>query len=298
MTMRGMERRERQDAPCPRWLVLLGSALLVLMTTGFLVAGVLSGCAFADGLSVEASAPEDGASKVPTKGEFWVEFDHNVAAVAGNVDCVSLQTASGKKVSSSKWSVELPDEQLEFGLRKHVIIKVKGLDAGKKYRIHLAAGLAAKNGASLGSDTDISFTTAAKGAKAASLAQPEETAAGSGNGNGTGGNSASAGSSGSDSVGTSGDSGKGSAGGSTAGNKEDASSSDSEGSAAGSSSGAGMAPEYVDSDAASGAAEGQDVRGQAVPVAGIVIVVVLALAVIVGWILRWRKANANAPKRK
>lgn len=291
-------------------LAALTAALLAVMILFMFAALAFAGGAFADGLSVSASAPQENATDVPVKGEYWVEFDHNVASVVGNAKCVQLQTAAGKKVASSKWSVELPDEQLEFGLRKYVIIKVKGLDAGKKYRIHLDAGLASRNGATLGADTDISFTTAAKGSKAAALAEPTETAAGSGSGDGTGGGANTAGGESAAGSGKSA-SGKDAASESTSGKdaaskeaansesaagKEEATSSASDGSATDDGEKA------SDADAASSdedaAAQEQAQEPEQTPAGTVALLFVIAIVLVAAWALRLRKAQANAPKRK
>lgn len=284
MAEKDFGKQRRSHVPWSRWLAVGAVVLLVAMAISTFEIGTAVNCAFADGLSVQASAPEDGAADAPTKGEFWIEFDHNVAAVAANADCVTLQTADGKKVPGSKWSVELPDEQLEFGLRKHVIVKVKGLDAGKEYRIHLDAGLASKNGATLGADTDISFATAAKGARAATLAEPQETAAGSGNGNGTG-------------SGTVSSDGEVSA----AGGTDTGSSASSE-----SSSDAGDVDAVIGGDATgkSGAddeddeGDGNQDSNDGVTAPTVVMLFVIAVVLVAALALRLRKANANAPKHK
>ncbi len=288
MAEEDFEKPEHSHAPWSRWLAAGAVVLLVAMAISVFEIGTAVSCAFADGLSVQASAPEDGAVDAPTKGEFWIEFDHNVAAVAANVDCVTLQTANGKKVSGSKWSVELPDEQLEFGLRKHVVVTVKGLDVGTKYQIALAGSLASKNGATLGEDTLISFTTAAKGVKAATLAEPQETAAGSGDGTGTG-------------SGTVSDNGEVSVVGGNAANNNTGSNASSESSNDADDvdaviGGDGIGRSGVD-DENDGSNGNQDSDG-GMTAPTVAMLFVVAVVLVAALALRLRKANANAPKRK
>ncbi len=283
-----MRKTGEGKVPFSRWLLVGFAAVAVAaVTTLSVCVFAFEGNAFADGLSVTASAPEEGSSDAPVKGEFWVEFDHNVAAVAQNKSCVELQTAAGKKVPSSKWSVELPDEQIEFGLRKHVIVKVKGLDAGKEYRIHLDAGLASKNGATLGTSMDISFTTAAKGAKAATLAEPAQAAAGSGNGDGTGGGTAGSAATSSD------------ADGGVAANSTEVTDSDASADGSGSSAASGKADDAdAANDSEDASAQDEPDKSQQVPAGTVAMLFVIAIVLVAAWVLRWRKAQGNAPKRQ
>lgn len=215
--------------------------------------------AYADDLTLTQSAVEDGAQNVPVKGELWLEFNHNVAAVEENASCVTLQTGKGKDVSKSCYKVVLPDAEIEFGLRKCVLIRLKGLEHGTKYRIHVDGALAAKNGSSLGSDVDIEFTTVAKGKKAAALADAPQSDAGSGNGNGDGGSAS----------GSAGDVGSQSADGTVA----------------------------VPDKSMGGQTSADEENAETVPAAAVAAAVVIVLVIVVALVLRVRKANANAPRK-
>ena len=149
--------------------------------------------AFASSPEVIASSPVDGATDVPCEGRMWLQFENNVAAVPGNAELVSLETADGGEVPAERYSVSLPDTEVEFGYRQYIWIDVNGLEPGAEYVIRVLPGITAKNGAASDSETRISFTTAAEGREAAALEDPSQVEGGSGNGDGTGGGKAEAG---------------------------------------------------------------------------------------------------------
>lgn len=181
--MRGMQRLFARIA-----LALTMACCLFL--TG--VAGLFSAVpAYASDLAVVESAPVSDEQNAPVKGRYWVRFTNNVASVEGNAKCVSLRTEDGKKVAASKYAVQLPNVQRDFGYRQYIFIKVKGLDAGKEYRIRIEGELASKNGSTLEQGVEIPFKTAAAGKKAVELAKPESVVGGSGGGGGNGSGGAS-----------------------------------------------------------------------------------------------------------
>ena len=181
--MHGLTNTNTRAAHAAAFGVALALCCLALM----LVGAFGTQRAWADGLSILASAPEANESAAPTSGKYWVQFSNNVVSVASNKKHVTLQTADGKAVSSSKYKVVLPDYELEFGYRQYVYLEIKGLEPNTAYRIHIAKGVTAKNLVNtLSDDVDIPFTTAASGTQAATLAEPTAVAGGSGNGGGTG----------------------------------------------------------------------------------------------------------------
>ena len=166
-------------------------ALITLLMAVVLLAAIVPtfltpAQAFASGLAVEAACPADGATDVPTSGRLWVRFDHNVAAVPENANRVHLIDASGAEVSEERCTVSLPDADADFEYRQYAFLDVDGLDGGTKYTIRIDGNLAAKNGATLGADVTMSFTTVAAGEQPIALANPESVAAGSGGGGGNG----------------------------------------------------------------------------------------------------------------
>lgn len=246
------------SAVCLRRLAVRAFAFVLLLAVVLVTAWAPQlPAAYADDLTLMQSAVEDGAQNVPVKGELWLEFNHNVAAVEENASCVTLQTGKGKNVSKSCYKVVLPDVEIEFGLRKCVLVKLKGLEHGAKYRIHVDGALAAKNGASLGSDVDIEFTTVAKGKKAATLADAPQSDAGSGNGNGNGG-----------------------------GNSGESSADQSAG-------GTITVPDK--SMSSQNSVDGES--SETVPAAAVAVAVVIVLVIAAALVLRVRKANANAPRK-
>ena len=174
--------RHTAKASMPFYAVLLALVLVAVLSS----VAAAPARAFASGLAIQASCPEDGATAIPTSGRLWVRFDHNVAAVAENASRVHLLDASGAQVSEGVCMITLPDADADFGHRQYVFLDVKGLDAGVAYTIHVDGSLAAKNGATLGADADFSFITASVGEQAAALPDPESAAAGSGDGSGGG----------------------------------------------------------------------------------------------------------------
>ena len=255
------------SAACLRRLAVRAFALALLFVFALVAAWAPQlPAAYADDLSLMQSAVEDGAKNVPVKGELWLEFNHNVAAVEENAACVTLQTAKGKSVPKSCYKVVLPDAEIEFGLRKCVLVKLKGLEYSTGYRIHVEGALAAKNGASLGSDVDIEFTTVAKGKKAAALADAPQSDAGSGNGNGDGSGGSASGSS------------AGSAGG------------------AGSQSADGTVT--VPDQSMGSQTSADEENTEATPVVAVVAAVVTVLVIVVALVMRVRKAKANAPIKR
>lgn len=200
MTPRPMEFTPSQDTClAARWHARLsGVAFCMLSLAAFALCLALAllapAPAHASGLSFVASCPEDGATRVPAKGQLWVKYDHNIAAVAANAQLAHVTDAKGRELSSKKCKVSLPDFQTEFGLRQYLLIDVKGLKAGATYHIKVDAGVTAKNGDTCDDAVDIEFTTAKKGEKPIELAEPTKTASGSGTGDGSGSGGGSGGS--------------------------------------------------------------------------------------------------------
>lgn len=143
--------------------------------------------AFASSPEVIASAPADGAQAVPCEGRMWVQFETNVAAVPENATLVVLETSEGAEVSPERYSVSLPDPELEFAYRQYIWIDVSGLDPGAGYVLCVKPGIASKNGVVNDVETRIAFSTAGPGAQPVALADPVAVKGGTGNGDGTGG---------------------------------------------------------------------------------------------------------------
>ena len=230
----------------------------------FAVAMAAPGGACASSPEVVDSAPAEGATAVPCNGRYWVQFENNVAAVEENASLVTLETAEGAQVPRKRYSVSLPDVELEFAYRRCIWVDVKGLERGRSYVICIAPGIMSKNGKVNDSQTRIAFTTVAKGEKANALAEPQEQARGPGGGEA--GRTALGSASGSDAVGAGG---------------PDAAS-------------AGVA--YVDANGKQQPAAPNAHAGEPMPFGEAVLLGVCCLAVLAALVFAFRRSRANTGK--
>jgi len=114
-------------------------------------------------LALETSSITNGAQNVPVDAEIELNFNKNVVHFTvreNNMKCFSMTDGSGKSVPVE---VIMGDDQVDPSIKRIVTVKPKNaLEPGTVYMLKISKNLTSKSGVSLGKDTYISFTTAAK----------------------------------------------------------------------------------------------------------------------------------------
>jgi len=144
-------------------------------------------CALADGgdgsgggsgnpLALDWSSVPDGSTDVPPDVTITLTFTKNVVNFTvkdNNMGCFRLVDSGG---SSVPISVIMGDDQVDSSVKRIISIAPDTLAAGETYTLIISGGLQAKNGTYLGSDVNLTFTTAGAAAVEEPLAEtPDES---------------------------------------------------------------------------------------------------------------------------
>ncbi len=129
-------------------------------------------------LALETSSITNGVQNVPVDAEIELNFNKNVVHFTvreNNMKCFSMTDGSGKSVPVE---VIMGDDQVDPSIKRIVTVKPKNaLEPGTVYMLKISKNLTSKSGVSLGKDTYISFTTAAKATTTTTTAKATTTAA-------------------------------------------------------------------------------------------------------------------------
>ena len=111
-------------------------------------------------LSLVESKPAPGDENVAVDGEIWLLFNKNVVNMSvaeNNRNCFSLTDSEGRNIPIM---VNLPDDQINPELKRQIFIQpLNPLSAAMTYTLTLSPQLQAKNGALLGVERKIVFST-------------------------------------------------------------------------------------------------------------------------------------------
>jgi hypothetical protein len=108
-------------------------------------------------LTFVSSSPADGASSVSVDARIYVNFNKNVAYYLANRSHFSMKEQGGASVAIS---VRLIDDRDNASVRRRAtIIPREPLKMNTGYVVTVTAGIMSKSGDTLGSGTQISFTT-------------------------------------------------------------------------------------------------------------------------------------------
>jgi hypothetical protein len=106
------------------------------------------------------SKPAPGDENVAVDGEIWLLFNKNVVNMSvaeNNRNCFSLTDSEGRNIPIM---VNLPDDQINPELKRQIFIQpLNPLSAAMTYTLTLSPQLQAKNGALLGVERKIVFST-------------------------------------------------------------------------------------------------------------------------------------------
>ena len=121
-------------------------------------------------LALESASIANGAQNVSLTPEIVLNFNKNVVHFTvrdNNMNCFSMTDSKGNSVPID---VIMGDDQVDPSIKRIVTIKPKSsLEPGETYLLKIGKDITSKSGVSLGRDTYISFTTAAKPSTTKSL---------------------------------------------------------------------------------------------------------------------------------
>ncbi|MBR5112486.1 MAG: Ig-like domain-containing protein [Clostridia bacterium] len=114
-------------------------------------------------LALESASIANGEQNVSLTPEIVLNFNKNVVHFTvrdNNMNCFSMTDSKGNSVPID---VIMGDDQVDPSIKRIVTIKPKSsLEPGETYLLKIGKDITSKSGVSLGRDTYISFTTAAK----------------------------------------------------------------------------------------------------------------------------------------
>lgn len=132
-----------------------------------------------DPLALASSSVPDGSTDVAVDSEITLTFNKNVVNLAvhdNNMTCFTLTDANGTVAID----VLMGDDQVDPTIKRIVVISPQSdLSPDTQYKLTISGNLTAKSGAVLGSDIEISFTTASAEAspEPSQSAEPSPSAA-------------------------------------------------------------------------------------------------------------------------
>ena len=128
-------------------------------------------------LELVSSSVPDGAKNVSQNPEIVLTFSKNVVHFTvrdNNKTCFSMTDETGAPVPID---VVMGDDQVDPSIKRIVtIVPQSALTPGTTYRLRIGGGITSKSGASIGNDSDLTFTVAGeKPTEAAPTTKPTTT---------------------------------------------------------------------------------------------------------------------------